>query len=126
MDNRKTFSVDKVGFPSKQIKEMKDKYGVKIVVIIEGAIQARPNDPVYEHAKSMDVFIKSPSGLDDFVGRQWPGDVHYLDFLNPNTRRFYSHHLKILKENLHFDGYIPLHHHSLLQASLIEPKRLFI
>lgn len=50
----------------------------------------------------MDVFVKKDGR--PYIGKVWPGYVHFVDFLHPNATNFWSQMLKHLYDKVKFSG----------------------
>jgi len=61
------------------------KDGRQLVTIADPHIKVDPEYHVYKEGAEKSLFVKSKDG-DAFVGKCWPGDSVYLDFMNEETR----------------------------------------
>ncbi|CAH1964847.1 unnamed protein product [Acanthoscelides obtectus] len=65
--------------------------GRKLVAIVDPHIKVDENYGVYEEGKNKH-FVKVKDGRTDFVGKCWPGNSSYVDFLNSAARTYYGNH----------------------------------
>jgi len=90
MERYKDFTIDKERFPDleKLASDMKSE-GIHLVPIIDAGVKIEDGYDVYEEGVANNYFCKNSEG-GDFVGAVWPGRVHFPDFLNPETRRWFG------------------------------------
>lgn len=90
MVDYKVFTIDDKKFPnfSEFVKSMKDD-GFNIVPIIDPGVKIESGYSVYEEGIDGGFFCKNSSG-ENFVGAVWPGPVHFPDFLNPRTVKWWG------------------------------------
>ncbi|EPB70041.1 glycosyl hydrolase, family 31 [Ancylostoma ceylanicum] len=90
-DGKKYFTWDPHKFA--HAKEMIDGVaakGRKMVTIIDPHIKRDDSYPIYKDAKDLGLYVKKSDGTTDFEGHCWPGSSAYLDFLNPETRKYWA------------------------------------
>jgi alpha-glucosidase len=73
--------------------------GVKLVSIVEPSVQADMKDDVYMEAWERSIFIRNNQEL-NLLGNLWPGLVHFIDFTNPEARKFWVKEIKKLHDLL--------------------------
>ncbi|XP_038597178.1 neutral alpha-glucosidase C [Tachyglossus aculeatus] len=61
----------------------------KLVIITDPHIKIDPHYSLYSQAKAKGYFVKNSAG-GDFEGICWPGPSCYLDFINPEVRKWYA------------------------------------
>ncbi len=90
MERYKDFTVNNESFPEFRdfVQEMKAR-GIHLVPIIDAGVKIEDGFDVYEEGVSGNYFCKDAEG-GDFVGAVWPGRVHFPDFLQPETRRWFG------------------------------------
>jgi alpha-glucosidase (family GH31 glycosyl hydrolase) len=78
---------------------------MKFVPIIDAGIAARPNENYspYDTGVAQGIFIKNPDGGLS-VGKVWPNEAVYPDFMNSNTDTWWGDQLTQFKTSLAFDG----------------------
>uniref|UniRef100_A0A803VP62 Glucosidase alpha, neutral C n=1 Tax=Ficedula albicollis TaxID=59894 RepID=A0A803VP62_FICAL len=89
-DGKRYFTWDKQKFqnPRKMQEHLKKKKR-KLVVIVDPHIKVDPSYTLYAQAKEKGYFVKDRNGK-DFEGICWPGSSCYLDFTNPEVRKWYA------------------------------------
>lgn len=99
MDNYKDFTVNKGAFPDLAglSQHLKEDYGVRLVPIIDAGVKIEAGYDVYEEGVKEGHFCKNERG-EDFVGAVWPGKVHFPDFLQEKTRKWFGHKYKVLMD----------------------------
>ncbi len=71
------------------IKKLESK-GRKLVTIVDPHVLIDSKYYVYsESLKNLNFFVKNSDNT-DFVGKCWPGDCHWLDFLNSDVQDFWA------------------------------------
>uniref|UniRef100_A0A8C3KDJ6 Glycoside hydrolase family 31 N-terminal domain-containing protein n=1 Tax=Calidris pygmaea TaxID=425635 RepID=A0A8C3KDJ6_9CHAR len=89
-DGKRYFTWDKKKFQNPQkMQELLSKKKRKLVVIIDPHIKIDPTYSLYSQAKDKGYFVKDRNGQ-DFEGICWPGSSCYLDFTNPEVRKWYG------------------------------------
>ncbi|MGD2026508.1 MAG: glycoside hydrolase family 31 protein [Anaerolineales bacterium] len=99
MDGYRVFSVDPYRFAKfdQLCAEMNDA-GIKPVVILDPGVKADPNFGVYSSGEAEEIFCKLPDGK-SMRGLVWPGWVHFPDFTNPVTRRWWGEYYQRFLED---------------------------
>uniref|UniRef100_A0A8B9BMW1 Glucosidase alpha, neutral C n=1 Tax=Anser brachyrhynchus TaxID=132585 RepID=A0A8B9BMW1_9AVES len=89
-DGKRYFTWDKKKFQNpKRMQELLRKKKRKLVVIVDPHIKADPMYALYSQGKDKGYFVKDRNGQ-DFEGICWPGSSCYLDFTNPEVRKWYA------------------------------------
>ncbi|OXB63369.1 hypothetical protein ASZ78_001945 [Callipepla squamata] len=89
-DGKRYFTWDKKKFQNpKRMQELLRKKKRKLVVIVDPHIKADPMYALYSQGKEKGYFVKDRNGK-DFEGICWPGSSYYLDFTNPEVRKWYA------------------------------------
>ncbi|PKU36957.1 hypothetical protein llap_12739 [Limosa lapponica baueri] len=89
-DGKRYFTWDKKKFQKPQkMQELLRKKKRKLVVIVDPHIKVDPTYTLYSQAKDKGYFVKDRNGK-DFEGICWPGSSCYLDFTNPEVRKWYG------------------------------------
>lgn len=104
MERYKDFTIDKERFPDFEslVKDMKSQ-GIHLVPIIDAGVKIEKDYNVYEEGVKENYFCKNADG-NDFVGAVWPGRVHFPDFLQPSTRKWFGKKYSVLTK-LGIDGF---------------------
>ncbi|XBJ05852.1 hypothetical protein VPH35_024558 [Triticum aestivum] len=98
MDGGQDFTLDPINFPASHLRPFVDRLhsnGQKYVVIIDPEIkrQATPNE---------DFFLKR-NGT-NVVGRVWPGEVYFPDFINPRAVEYWAQKISEFRRTIPVDG----------------------
>uniref|UniRef100_A0A8B9P7R1 Neutral alpha-glucosidase C n=1 Tax=Apteryx owenii TaxID=8824 RepID=A0A8B9P7R1_APTOW len=89
-DGKRYFTWDKKKFQNpKRMQELLRKKKRKLVVIVDPHIKVDPTYTLYSQGKDKGYFVKDRNGQ-DFEGICWPGSSCYLDFTNPEVRKWYA------------------------------------
>ncbi|KAK2533211.1 Ganc [Columba livia] len=89
-DGKRYFTWDKKKFRNpRKMQEHLKKRKRKLVVIVDPHIKVDPTYTLYSQAKDKGYFVKDRNGQ-DFEGICWPGSSCYLDFTNPEVRKWYA------------------------------------
>ncbi|MGN0607040.1 MAG: TIM-barrel domain-containing protein [Oscillospiraceae bacterium] len=104
MERYKDFTVDKERFPNlkKLVQDMRSQE-IHLVPIIDAGVKIEKGYDVYEEGVRNNHFCKNADG-EDFVGAVWPGRVHFPDFLQPETRKWFGEKYEFLT-NQGIDGF---------------------
>lgn len=104
MERYKDFTINKERFPDFEslVKDMKSQ-GIHLVPIIDAGVKIEKDYNVYEEGVKENYFCKNADG-NDFVGAVWPGRVHFPDFLQPSTRKWFGEKYSVLTK-LGIDGF---------------------
>lgn len=78
------------------VAKMKERH-IRVIPIIDGGVKIEEGYSIYEEGVKNNYFCKRGDGS-DFVAAVWPGYTHFPDFLNPEARRWFGHHYKILTD----------------------------
>lgn len=98
MTRFKDFTIDDGAFPDFKafVAEMASQ-GIKLVPIIDAGVKIEDGYSVYEEGIEGRHFVKDVEG-NPFVAAVWPGRVHFPDFLNAETRRWFGAKYHLLLE----------------------------
>ncbi|KAJ3384794.1 hypothetical protein HDU84_002633 [Entophlyctis sp. JEL0112] len=97
-DGKRYFTWDKVKFAHpKQMQEELAVKGRKMVTIIDPHIKSDSGFSVSKKATDLGLWVKNKDN-NDFDGWCWPGTSHWLDYLNPASRKFWA-------EQFHYSNY---------------------
>lgn len=98
MERFKDFSVDSSAFPDfKGLFEEMREQGIRLIPIIDAGVKIEEGYNVYEEGVRNNYFCKDKDG-NDFIAAVWPGRVHFPDFLNSETRRWFGDKYSVLIE----------------------------
>ncbi|KAJ1352135.1 hypothetical protein KIN20_008335 [Parelaphostrongylus tenuis] len=98
-DGKRYFTWDKERFPDPElmIKDLTTK-GRKLVTIIDPHIKKDSKYSVYAAAKKEGFFVRKRDGT-IYEGNCWPGGSSYIDFIDPEARKFWA-------DQFAFDKYV--------------------
>lgn len=75
--------------PAEMVSRLADE-GFKVVTIVDPGVKDTPAFPVLKRGLKARAFVKSADGKTDYVGKVWPGDSRFPDFLNARTRKWWG------------------------------------
>ena len=86
------------------VNELHSK-NMKFIPIVDAGVSARPNQgyQAYDTGVAQNAFIKNPDGQLS-VGKVWPNEAVYPDFMAPNTDAWWGSQLDSFQKSLPFDG----------------------
>ncbi|KAI9350705.1 glycosyl hydrolases family 31-domain-containing protein [Obelidium mucronatum] len=93
-NGKRYFTWDKVKFPNPT--EMQEALGVKgrkMVTIIDPHLKQDDGYSVSKQAKDLGLLVKNKDN-GDFDGWCWPGTSYWIDYLNPDGRKFWAEQFK--------------------------------
>lgn len=98
MEDRKDFTIDRINFPEKDLNKFVQsilKSHKRIVPILDPGIKIEENYGPFIRGSEQEIFIRNPRGLDDkfYVGEVWPGNVHFIDFMNNKSINYWKSEL---------------------------------
>lgn len=88
-DKKKYFTWDKKSYNPKEFVEELEKQKKHLAIITDPHIKCDNEYPVYKEALEKGLFVKNNKGV-PFKGLCWPGKSSWLDFYNPETRKFWG------------------------------------
>lgn len=93
---RYVFNWNRRRFPDPEgFFEKMNKMGINVIPNLKPGIL--PNHPYMDLFKKNDVFIKTPDGRDDYIGRWWGGHGRFFDFTSEQGRNTWK---ELLKSNI--------------------------
>ncbi len=96
MDGYRCFTWSPKNFPTpKEMLDTLHDMGFKVVTIIDPGIKNDKSYRVFKSGMKKDVFVRTPDGK-YFVGRVWPGDCVFPDFLRKEAREWWGDQYKFL------------------------------
>ena len=100
MKDKKDFTIDFDNFPENHLRKFTQNLrdlNKRIVPILDPGIKIEDGYGPYERGLNYCAFIRNPywvPGKEEFyVGEVWPGNVHFIDFTNPNTSNYWKSEL---------------------------------
>jgi len=83
--------------PSTLLKKL-GKQGFKVVAIVDPGVKNDPKFGVRQRGVKANAFVKNPTGGKDFLGKVWPGEARFPDFLNARTRAWWGSEQRALQK----------------------------
>jgi alpha-glucosidase (family GH31 glycosyl hydrolase) len=96
------FTINETRFPLEPMRRLLKDYNLHYIPIIDAGVAIGDNR-AYKEGIEQDIFIKNTSGL-PLQGQVWPGAVHYVDYLHPNSTKYWGDMLSMLYQKIHFSG----------------------
>ncbi len=98
MDGRRVFTFGKsFPKPAEMIRKLA-RQGFKVVTIVDPGVKNEPKFGVLQRGKAAQGFVKAPDGKKDFLGKVWPGEARFPDFLNERVRRWWGAEQQVLQD----------------------------
>ncbi|MEU1595537.1 TIM-barrel domain-containing protein [Streptomyces sp. NPDC005708] len=89
-DGHRVFTVDRDRFPKlPALAEDLRQDGIRLVSIVDPAVEAVAGNAVYESGSGEDAFVRDAAGR-LVKGVVWPGEVVYPDFTDPRVRQWWG------------------------------------
>jgi alpha-glucosidase len=90
MDGYRVFTWDPERFPDPaQLLADLRAMGLRVVTIVDPGVKVDPGYPVYEEGLAQSHFMTTPDGA-VYVGKVWPGEAAFPDFLQDTTRQWWG------------------------------------
>lgn len=98
MERFKDFTIDKVRYPDfKGLVQRFKGDGQYLVPIIDAGVKIEKDYPVYEEGIAQGHFVTDDTGK-PYVAAVWPGRVHFPDFMQEKTQRWFGDWYRFLIE----------------------------
>jgi alpha-glucosidase len=79
------------GFPrAEEMTAQLARSGFKVVTIVDPGVKEDPKFGVLQRGLKIKGFVRNPDGRSDYMGRVWPGDCRFPDYLNPKVREWWA------------------------------------
>ena len=92
MNEYRDWSFDPVNYPVAEVRTFIDELHSnhqKQVLITDPGIKYERGYHYYDLGVQLDIFLKNSTG-DDFIGRVWPGNTVFPDFLHPRAYEYWK------------------------------------
>lgn len=90
MDGYRVFTFGKkFPKPAEMISRLA-KRGFKVVTIVDPGVKDDPKFRVLKRGVAAKAFVKASNGKKDFIGKVWPGESRFPDFLNARARQWWG------------------------------------
>jgi alpha-glucosidase len=96
MDGFRVFTFGETFPEPKAMTQSLAESGFRTVAIVDPGVKDDPKFGVLRRGAKKKVFVKAPGGQNDYVGKVWPGEARFPDFLNAKTRRWWAEEQKAL------------------------------
>lgn len=73
-------------------------------MIVEPIIKNDPQVFGYKKGRKEQIFIKDSQLDKPYIGDQWPGKSLWIDYFNPDSKKFLSFALNHLNSTIHING----------------------
>ncbi len=98
MEDFKNFTVSRQRFPKfKEFVAKLKRDGVYLVPIIDAGVKIEPDYDIYEEGLAGNHFCLNAQG-NPYVAAVWPGKVHFPDFLQSKTRKWFGEKYQFLTD----------------------------
>jgi alpha-glucosidase (family GH31 glycosyl hydrolase) len=102
MSSKAIFTVDAVNYPPRKMRELMISKDIHYIPLIDVGVSVQDATAITQ-GTAQGVFLKTRSGS-PYIAKVWPGNVHFVDFLHPNSSRFWCSQLERLFELIPFSG----------------------
>lgn len=104
MDRKMIFTVDKNKFPPEAMRNLLIKKRIHYIPLIDAGVSIEDKIAM-DLGNKLQVFIKSLNAQSlNYIGAVWPGKVHFVDYLHPNSSYFWKSQLERLYAEIPFSG----------------------
>eukprot|EP01132_Coremiostelium_polycephalum_P006215 gene6215-7738_t len=107
MDQYKDFTLDPVNFPQDQVAQLVDylhSNNQHYMMIVDPGISIDDEYQSYQDLLDSGAFITQADQQTPVVGKVWPGNTIFPDFLNENSLDYWKTQLSNFREMVQFDG----------------------
>lgn len=110
MHNKDIFTLDPHAYPlgetQRFVREQKAK-GRFVVTIVDPGVSIKPHLPAYVEGKAAGIFLGAPPPHprdEPYEGSVWPGPVHFVDFLHPDSTQYWMRQLEAFHSLVSYEG----------------------
>lgn len=104
MDKKAIFTVDTSNYPPAKMSALIKNKRINYIPLIDVGVSLL-DLPANNLGTTMDVFFKSVNNPNqEYVGAVWPGRVHFVDYLHPNSSNYWQSQLDRLYQLIPFSG----------------------
>jgi len=107
MEDYKVWTFDPIRFNVNEVREFVNELhnqNQRYILITDPGIKNLPGYRYYELGLDMDIYIRSGKTGNPFVGRVWPGNTVFPDFLNPKSYDYWYQSIKEFLDLVPVDG----------------------
>lgn len=91
MDGYRDWSFDPINYPVEEVNKFINQLhadGQKMILITDPGIKNESGYHYFDYGVELDIFLKKADG-DLFIGRVWPGNTVFPDFMNPRNYQYW-------------------------------------
>ncbi|KND02724.1 uncharacterized protein SPPG_01807 [Spizellomyces punctatus DAOM BR117] len=106
MEEFKDFTYDPIRYPAAELQAFIDKLHERnqhAIMIVDPGVKVETNYPSFEQGLQLDIYMKNRKRA-NFMGKVWPGRVHFPDFFHPKAYEYWDRCLREWYEISHLDG----------------------
>lgn len=106
MNEYRDWTFDPVNYPQAEVKAFIEGLHANNqhqILITDPGIKYESGYKYYEYGRELDIFLKNSTG-DDFIGRVWPGNTVFPDFLHPRAYEYWKTSIQDFLELVPVDG----------------------
>eukprot|EP00892_Ulva_mutabilis_P001883 jgi/Ulvmu1/11696/UM008_0106.1 len=106
MDGYRIFTLDQRAYAAPRMRAFLRRLhaaGRRWVPIVDPGVKVDAGYPAYDAGLARGLFLRGVDGQ-PYVGRVWPGAVHFPDFLNPATHSYWEGQLREFHRLATWDG----------------------
>ncbi|MDB6110825.1 MAG: alpha-glucosidase [Pedosphaera sp.] len=90
MDDYRVFTFGKTFSKPAQLMAKLARQGFKVVTIVDPGVKDDPKFAVLKRGRAVNAFVKEPNGKKDYIGKVWPGEARFPDFLRAEVRQWWG------------------------------------
>lgn len=96
MDHYKIFTWNNTNFPDpKAMTDSLKAMGFHLVTIVDPGIKIEKGYNKYDDGLAKKYFVSNTNGV-PYIGKAWPGEVHFPDFLDSKVRKWWGNSFSVL------------------------------
>jgi alpha-glucosidase (family GH31 glycosyl hydrolase) len=99
MIEKQDFTVNEKVYPLEKFAAL--LRDVRYIPLIDAGVSMKTAFAM-EKGSEMNVFVKK--GGAEYVAKVWPGNVHFVDFLHPNSTTYWTNMFRTLHDKVKFSG----------------------
>lgn len=107
MENNDIFTLDPERYPPTECRDFvaeQEAKGRFIVTIVDPGVSIKESLPAYKEGLSSGIFLRSANQEQLYEGSVWPGPVHFIDFLSPNSTVYWTQLIDKFQQQIPFSG----------------------
>lgn len=107
MHENDIFTLDPLRYPPSECRNFTAEQEAKgrfLVTIVDPGVSIKEALPAYKKGLSSGVFLRSSHQEQLYEGSVWPGPVHFIDFLSPNSTVYWTQLIEEFYREVPFSG----------------------